>query len=213
MSYVNIHSHNTQPDDIVNVHNFRFGVDQLTFPLPTNFSIGIHPWDAENNINWDDFYQHAQLANAIGECGLDKACNVDFQRQTDVFYKQIDIAQQLKKPLIIHCVQAYGAILDAHKLYNGHLPWLIHGCYGSAQWINDMAADGNVYFSVGPSQFQLKRFPDVLTAIPDDKLLAETDDSSTSISEVYNYINANIEQLYNNYLHFFRTQYLGIKQM
>lgn len=53
---------------------------------------------------------------AIGECGLDKYSQVDFDIQKQYFIKQIELSELTHKPLIIHCVKAYNELLNLKKL-------------------------------------------------------------------------------------------------
>ena len=64
---------------------------------------------------------------AIGECGLDKYSQVDFDIQKQYFIKQIKLSELTHKPLIIHCVKAYNELLNLKKIYKPTQPWLIHG--------------------------------------------------------------------------------------
>lgn len=79
------------------------------------FSSGIHPNDAFNlEKNWlDEIEKAAQDPKclAIGEIGL------DFYRehcphaiQVEVFKKQLDLAESLNLPVIIHCRQAFDVL-------------------------------------------------------------------------------------------------------
>jgi len=197
MNYVDIHSHHEFPDGVVGIRNLRF--PEVT--PSCDFSVGIHPWDADKYSFCPEFLALASNAVAIGECGLDKCCDVPMHTQLDIFQMHIQISLQLNKPMIIHCVQAYGKILELSKLFSPHTPWLIHGCYASTEWIKQ-ASEDNFFFSVGPAQIKMKRFNDVIKAIPSNKLLLETDDSPQNITDVYNALNIPREAIYNNYIRF-----------
>src|SRR5690606_12217395 len=75
------------------------------------FSAGIHPnYISDHNeetIKW--LYETAQNENcvAIGECGLDGLLSIDFQLQKEIFHRQILIANEVNKPVIIHCVRKF----------------------------------------------------------------------------------------------------------
>ena len=64
---------------------------------------------------------------AIGECGLDKACDTNFKLQQQVFTTQVNWANEIKKPLIIHCVRAYGEVLSLLQKNNNKVPVIFHG--------------------------------------------------------------------------------------
>ncbi len=74
------------------------------------FAVGLHPCNC-------DFYDEDLLRSyinhekcvAVGECGLDyyrKEDKEKKERQIEVFKAQIDLANEFKKPLIIHCREA-----------------------------------------------------------------------------------------------------------
>lgn len=81
-------------------------------------SIGIHPWELP------EYWQEAHFENlflapncvAIGEIGLDTLCNSDFEKQIYFFHKQIELAEKLKLPVILHCVKAWNQIEAIKKI-------------------------------------------------------------------------------------------------
>lgn len=86
-------------------------------------AVGIHPHDAdsatEENLNKLEDLLLENKTVAVGEIGLDffrePFCTPEIQE--DAFRKQIEIAELHKRPIIIHCRQAYVEILDILKSY------------------------------------------------------------------------------------------------
>lgn len=191
---VDIHSHCDFAADVVGIRNVRF---PEVAPAGM-YSVGVHPWDADRCLLTSDFYDLAENAVAIGECGLDKCCGVPIDIQQTVFEKQIELSLRLNKPMIIHCVRAYGRMMDISQSYSPHPAWLIHGCYASAEWIRQAVASG-MFFSLGPSQIRQKRFGEIMEAIPNDRLLLETDDSGWNIADVYNAVNISSQDIWSNF--------------
>ena len=88
-------------------------------------SVGLHPTDnSEENFSakggpasgWDvDKYRElAKNENvvAIGECGLDyyrSPSEMEITRQKEIFIKQIELAKELNKPVILHCRPSAGS--------------------------------------------------------------------------------------------------------
>ncbi|HMP47284.1 MAG TPA: TatD family hydrolase [Oligoflexia bacterium] len=73
-------------------------------------SVGIHPHDADQHHWSPDLISIAKNKKvvAIGETGLDFFKNwSDFDAQRTLFIKSINIAKDLKKPLVIHCRDAF----------------------------------------------------------------------------------------------------------
>nr|HPO06315.1 TatD family hydrolase [Candidatus Gracilibacteria bacterium] len=83
---------------------------QETADFDLYYTAGMHPSDirAEGIADWSEFISHLTnpLCKAIGECGLDYFHAEDTSAQEGVFRRQIELAQQYQKPLIIHTRQA-----------------------------------------------------------------------------------------------------------
>ncbi len=115
----------------------------------------------------------------MGECGLDKLCNVPFERQQDVFARQIEISDKAGKPLLIHCVKAFDELILMRKTYSPQPPWIIHGFRGKPQQVEQLLGKG-FYFSFGT------RFNEAsLRQVPLERLFLETDDTDCNIRFVY----------------------------
>lgn len=177
---LDIHTHNLSANNaIINLYeNFDALENQKLY------SIGLHPWYVKDNESiWQAFLKSSGHKNvvAIGECGLDKLANTDWQLQTKMFTHQITLANQLQKPLIIHCVKAWSECLFLLK--KATVPVLFHG-FNNAEQIAQSIVDRGFYLSFGKS-LQKESIIKVLKTIPINKVFFETDDSSLSISEIY----------------------------
>ena len=196
--YVNIHTHynnhignnefveiqNIDVDNIVNVDVSHF------------YSIGIHPWNLKSeNSKISETQKLGDLESqclgdlnikAIGECGLDRACDVDFEIQKEVFIKQIELSEQIAKPLIIHAVRTYPDIIFIRKETKAKQPWIIHGFQGGVQSAEQMLRHDGIYLSLGDVLFKNeRRASELLNVIPPDRLFLETDVAERDIVEVY----------------------------
>ena len=150
--YIDVHTHHTDFQDsvysIVNV----FLTDYPEVPAKTPFSIGLHPWHLgmeSDTATLTTLQKAATLPNvvAFGETGLDKAIKASPELQEKRFRMHIEISEEYKKPLIIHCVKAFNEIMILKKDMNPSSPWIIHGYQGSEQLTKDMIRDG-FYVSV-----------------------------------------------------------------
>ena len=163
-SYINIHTHRP-----TGCHT-----------EPT--SIGLHPWDITTDSALD-FPPLPQGVQAIGEIGLDYCVNVDRGLQMELFREQLQIAQQLSLPVVIHCVKAFEPAikeLDRFKLK----AVIFHGFGGSAEQMQTAATRG-YYLSYGDRSFRSPKSIETLRATPNDRLFLETDDSEATIEEIY----------------------------
>lgn len=111
---------------------------------------------------------------AIGECGLDKRFP-DIEKQTALFKKQIDLANQLNKPLIVHLV---GHFQLAYELLKTNLPkagFTMHSWSGSVEMCAEFVKLGaNISLSAGALK-NPEKLKKLLTVIPQEKLFFETD--------------------------------------
>lgn len=194
MDLYDIHTHDApspNPDDeeslrqditnIVNVYplGFEYAKDNDNYPW---FSCGVHPWyseDAEPQLKFLKEIADDLRIVAIGEAGLDKLKGPDLNIQQTIFERQVELSEQLQKPLIIHCVKAWDELLHIKKMYRPQQPWIIHGYRGKIELAKQLLSHG-FYFSIND------RFnDDAIRAIPLDRLFCETDVSEIPIEEVY----------------------------
>ena len=145
-------------------------------------TVGIHPWHAvECDIRTIEVA--AMGVDAIGEIGLDFACDVPHERQIEVFRAQLAIAERLKKPVILHCVRAFEKVMKILSDY--HLPVVIfHGFIGSKEQAQRAVAEG-YYLSFGERTFRSPKTIEAMRSTPLSNLFVETDESATPIEEIY----------------------------
>lgn len=97
--------------------------------------------------------------------------------QSEVFAAQLALAAELDRAASIHCVQAFGALLDVLKAtLRPARGFLLHGYGGPAEMVKPFA-DLGAYFSFNVELLQ-PRMKDRLAnfkTIPADRLLVETD--------------------------------------
>lgn len=166
---------------IVNVYplGFEYAKDNENYPW---FSCGVHPWyseDAEPQLKFLKEIAGDPRIVAIGEAGLDKLKGPDLKIQQTIFEQQVQLSEQLQKPLIIHCVKAWEELLHIKKLYKPRQPWIIHGYKGKVELAKQLLSHGFL-FSIN------ERFnDDAIREIPLDRLFCETDISETSIKDIY----------------------------
>lgn len=145
-------------------------------------SFGLHPWHAPTrSARWQErLLEHleAHPRAGVGEIGLDRwIAGHDLEDQCSVLRAQLAIAARLKRPATIHCIQAWGALLET--LEASALPacgFLLHAYGGPADMVGRFAALG-ARFSF-PAYFlhpRKERQRLVFAAIPEERLLVETD--------------------------------------
>lgn len=150
--------------------------------------MGIHPWYIhpghwENQLrSLRDRSSHPGIL-AIGECGLDKVCATPFSLQVQVFQAQVEWANTIGKPLVIHCVRAWEEVLALLEEANIRVPVLFHGFSKNTQLARRITGKG-YYISLGKA-LQRPGIQDVLRAVPANRFFLETDEAELSIGEIY----------------------------
>lgn len=178
MKFIDIHTHNKSEETAYAIFNSNGE------PTTGCASVGIHPWDVDDN--WEErFRTIRELAKApditaIGECGIDRAhSGAGLELQTEVFRAHITLSEELKKPLIIHCVKAVDNIISQYKECKPQQAWIIHGFRGKPQQAEQLTRAG-LYLSLG-EHFNAES----AKVIPADRLFIESDESNTPIEMIY----------------------------
>ena len=187
MKFFNLHTHkftnNSDVLELVNQYPWEF---DTTIP---NYSIGIHPWYIDENRLQSDLKiidEKLQLKEclALGECGLDKRIEVPMQLQTEVFEKQIALAEKHQKPLVLHLVAAFQELMEIKNRLQISVPIIIHGFSKNEQVANELIKNG-FYLSFGKYLLRNPDLESVFKSIPNDKFFLETDTIEESLEEVY----------------------------
>lgn len=144
-------------------------------------SFGYHPWYvAERTADW-----RANLVkfldavpSAMGEIGLDKWIkNHNLAEQREVFVWQLRLAAERDLPVSIHCLEAWGTLLEVlRKNPRPRCGFVLHSFGGSREMIGELAKLG-AYFSL-PGYFAHERKVrqrDTFKHVPRERLLIETD--------------------------------------
>ncbi|CAL5409763.1 unnamed protein product [Camellia sinensis] len=145
---------------------------------------GLHPWFVtERTPNWlstlKEFFESTPSA-AVGEIGLDKGSRgreIDFTDQIEVFRQQLELAKELKRPASVHCVRAFGDLLQIMKSV-GPFPdgVILHSFLGSAEMVPEFSKLG-AYFSFSGFLMSMKesKAKKMLKSVPAERILLETD--------------------------------------
>lgn len=145
-------------------------------------AVGLHPNDANDFTPslWEEICLLAAnpRVKGIGETGLDYYWHdAAPEAQKALFYRHIELAKRLQKPLVIHDRDAHGDTLallkDAHAEEIGGI---LHSYSGSAEMAKELIKM-NFYISLaGPVTFKnANKAVEVAAAVPLDRLLIETD--------------------------------------
>ncbi|XP_077248265.1 tatD related DNase [Tasmannia lanceolata] len=145
---------------------------------------GLHPWYvAERTPNWlkemRGFFETTPHA-AVGEVGLDKGSHgkeIDFLDQVQVFREQLELAKELERPVSVHCVRAFGDLIEIMQC-TGPFPAgvILHSYVGSAEMVPILAKLG-AYFSFSGHLMPMKsqKAKKMLQSVPTERILLESD--------------------------------------
>lgn len=156
-------------------------------PMPkVPFSVGIHPRYILQNweVQWEEVLSLSShpLCKAIGECGLDAMSTAPENIQQEVFIHHILLANELQKPIMIHCVRKFHELLIFKKKATSAM--VIHGFNKKFSIAEEMLQHG-FYLSFGSSIMQNLSLQTVLQKTPLNRMFLETDDSSANLEEIY----------------------------
>ena len=145
--------------------------------------IGVHPVnDALENIRQLDFIKRYAKTNkivAIGEIGLDyywKKDPLDHQRQQTLFVQQLNLANQLQLPVVVHCRDAYEDVLRILELNRPQYGGVMHCYVGPTPLIPSFIKCGMHLSLGGPITYKKNdHLRTMIASIPLERLLIETD--------------------------------------
>lgn len=156
--------------EIANKHSFIYA------------TVGVSPNDIDN-LNVDYIKQIENMANekkvvAIGEIGLDYYWNKENkEEQKKIFCEQIELANKLNKPIVIHTREAVMDTLDILKnKVEAKQKGVFHCCPLNPELVKEALKLGFYISFAGPVTFKSsKNAEDVVKLVPLDKILIETD--------------------------------------
>ena len=180
MNFFDFHHHDA--DRKSGIYNLKFNEE-----IPEIFfSAGIHPKSLsdglEKQLIWLQEISVAENCVAIGECGLDGLIDVDEESQEKAFLAQIEIANSVKKPLIIHCVKRFSQLLKFRKM--SKVPMIVHG-FNKRKTIGDDLLKNGLCLSFGKSVLYNVNLQDFVKHLPIENLFLETDSADFEIKELY----------------------------
>ncbi len=157
---------------------------QESFRLAARFpgvvfpTAGLHPHDA---VHWptqaDTIAALAVAAVAVGECGLDFYRNLSSpQDQIAAFSDQLRLAESLRKPVIVHCRDAFAEVHDLLETTGCGPRAVLHCWTGGPRWTKRFVDLGVTFSYAGPLAFATGDTVRLGAALaPPDRTMVETD--------------------------------------
>jgi len=178
---IDAHAHYHHPDELAarrGVQTLFCGTDPETAAQALGLrgegrlaSCGLHPWQADR-FTVADMLPYIRQSAALGEIGLDSVwCDVDMTIQRRIFDEQLDLAQRLGMPIILHTKGMEAQIAEALLPYA--MPKLVHW-YSCGNHMEKYLAQ-DCYFTVGPDHATNPAVQAVLRGVPPERIMTETD--------------------------------------
>ena len=152
------------------------------FPESTSMAMGLHP--TEVGESWrDDLAQveeelrsHRHDYVAVGEIGIDLYWDKTFaEQQMQVLERQMQWAQEMNLPVIIHCREGLNQTLEVLQGF-GSSRGVMHSFGGTPEDVERIRSVVDYHFGInGIVTFKNSKLRDTLPAITLDRLLLETD--------------------------------------
>ncbi len=152
------------------------------------FTVGLHPWWTTTPVTPQQQNQLLLLLAdeyclAMGEMGLDRLKGPAMNIQMEVLRSQLVIAEQLNKPVIIHCVRAFDQLIQIKKEFPNIKKWCVHG-YGRHVILAKQLIAHGFYLSLMPSP--PAKYQSWFESLPMEKLFLETDSMpDVTIQQIY----------------------------
>ena len=191
MKLFNLHTH-----QVINNGIFNAGLTLHN----DHCSCGLHPWnikdDWEEQLSFLQKLVYSDHVVAVGETGLDKLSEVDWELQLTVFRKHLEIVNEVNKPMIIHCVKAYNELL--RELSGNHQTVVFHDFNKGKGVLSQLLRQQNFFVSIGKAIIR-DHFREVIREMPINRLFIETDDTDLNLDSLYHHVaaikNVTLQQL------------------
>lgn len=188
--FLDIHTHQTkQEQGAVAIQSISLSESTfLAMPKTKPISIGIHPWygkleELPKNMKYLNVLARQENVKLIGECGLDKLKGETMESQLQMLEAQILLAEELQKPVILHCVKAFDELIALKKRLRPSVPMIIHGFNKKLEMAQQLVNQG-FYLSFGAAVLKSEKVALALekTQAP---FFLETDEADVDIKEIY----------------------------
>jgi TatD DNase family protein len=145
-------------------------------------TLGLHPTSVA--ANWRDEMDAVEKALpehkiwAIGEIGIDCYWSKEFlEQQKEAFRIQLEMAEKLDLPVIIHSRESTELIINVLKDYKTHnLRGVFHAYSGSTETYRELQRLGDWYIGIGGVlTYKKASIAETVKGIPLERILLETD--------------------------------------
>jgi TatD DNase family protein len=140
-------------------------IRQGAYPLKTN------DFDLDKELEF--IKKNKDKIIAIGEIGLDGTHKDSLEQQKQHFTKLLELAENIKKPVIIHSRKAESDVIDI--LQSTKIKKILLHCFCGKKKLIKQAADNGYYFSIPTNVVRAQNFQELIKMVNINQLFAETD--------------------------------------
>lgn len=174
--FIDFHNHsNWHGEEVIEVVSIHGNQDKKA----KLYTIGYHPWWTERVLDESelkfisDKYVNDNNCLGLGEFGLDKLKGAQLNIQEEIVIQQINLANELNAPVIIHCVRAYDRLIRLKKDL-AKTEWAIHG-FMRNKILAKQILDANIKLSIAPQHQMKDTFIEMAQYVPLTHIFLETD--------------------------------------
>ena len=156
--------------------HFQIGLPHVKSCKKVRLALGMHPLYAKMHAKeFDLFLKNIEKTSYVGEIGLDFSWeSIETKEiQINTFTQILKNVQSKKKILTIHSRKAEKEVLELLVKYNISSA-IFHWYSGPLSLINKIVEWG-YYFSINPSMIQSENGRKIISKIPLDRILTESD--------------------------------------
>lgn len=187
--FIDFHTHSIRrknTNNVVEIISLHLG-EKIEHNL---FTVGKHPWWTTSVLSSNEKQELIQLLSlekclGIGEIGLDKLKGEPMVMQIQIFKELLNLAVKFEKPVIIHCVRAFDALIKLKREYSQIQKWCIHGFSRHEKLAKQLINEG-FYLSLMPVKQPTQKYINLVQSLPLEKIFLETDNMpNTQIESIY----------------------------
>ena len=189
MNYLDIHTHHEEQfPGVTRILSLSL-TQERAFEFPDReISVGLHPWFAKFEQLDAQFNQLLQVASLpqvkmIGECGLDRLKGPALPDQIEILKKQLALAMDVRKPVLLHCVRCFDELIALQKEMKLDIPMVLHGFNKKKELGRQMQSKG-FHLSFGKALLDPESGAATLVR-EGDVFFLESDDTEHPIEEIY----------------------------
>ena len=178
-THLNINDPLPVPENVLRV--LSVPLEQALLPVPHNTvkTLELHPWQGADYTS--EFASAAAGISfaGIGEVGLDRLKGkLPLPEQINIFTQTALLAEDLQKPLTIHCVKCFSELLAVYKKLRWKTPTVIHYFRSNLQLAQQLWQHTDFILSLPPVIVQQPQLLEFLRQNPGylQRIVLETDD-------------------------------------